>query len=231
MFYKNLDFLISFWFLALIVLTMSLPEEELHCVVCLSLPIAAVEVSCCNQVFCDACVRGLDACPHCRSCPLRSRPSIVVRRLVDRCQHLIIVLLHTTLFRVWQVAPTNVAEQMHFPLPVPIQFFTASGFAWSVTTAAQWWHAVCSAGTRRPAHAGRGTAARPAARSSAATSSSAWTTSCPNTGSSSGATSSASPAPVRLTSTHSINRLMYPIKLTLLYTCSVAYSSVPMDVK
>ena len=189
--------------------TISLPEEELHYVVCLALPVAAVEVACCNQIFCEMCVRRVDACPHCRSTPLRSRPSIVVRRLVERCS-----LLHFWTFAQFTVQsltsdPTNFAEQIRFRLSFDcftiLYSFTsiASGSASSATTAAQWWRAGCSAGTRRPARAGRGTAARPAALSSVATSNSAWTTSCPNTGSISGAISSASPAQVRLANTYS----------------------------
>lgn len=90
---------------------MSLPEEDLHCLVCLALPTAAVEVSCCNQVFCDGCVRRLEACPHCRASPLRSRPSIVVRRLVDRCRVITCcyAVLYTSLALVHLINRENLA--------------------------------------------------------------------------------------------------------------------------
>ena len=63
---------------------MSLPEDELHCPVCLQVARDAVEAVCCHKFFCAECAGRVPRCPTCRADPFRTSPSVAVRRLVDR---------------------------------------------------------------------------------------------------------------------------------------------------
>ena len=67
-------------------------ESLLTCAICLDIVEDAVETSCCHQLFCESCVKGIQDCPLCRK-NLVTSVNHVIRRMVgtlkkpcDYCQ-------------------------------------------------------------------------------------------------------------------------------------------------
>ena len=58
--------------------------QELECGICLQTCRAAVETTCCFNLFCQRCIDGIKNCPVCRAAPCSNRPNHAVRRMISR---------------------------------------------------------------------------------------------------------------------------------------------------
>ena len=61
---------------------MQLNATDVACIICVDLSENAVETSCCRQLFCEKCLKGLKSCPMCRHFPLLFSINGLARRLV-----------------------------------------------------------------------------------------------------------------------------------------------------
>lgn len=62
--------------------TITLPEEDIMCIICYEINPDVVTSSCCGGIICQACLPGIQVCPVCRR-PTLFQPSPMVRKLVN----------------------------------------------------------------------------------------------------------------------------------------------------
>lgn len=62
--------------------TITLPEEDIMCIICFEISPEVVTSSCCGGIICRTCLPGIAVCPVCRQ-PTHFQPSPMVRKLVN----------------------------------------------------------------------------------------------------------------------------------------------------
>ena len=63
---------------------MAFSSGDYDCIICLEICVAAVESTCCGNLFCEVCVRGMRRCPICRDFPFKTTTNKYIRKMIGR---------------------------------------------------------------------------------------------------------------------------------------------------